>query len=69
MEIDKQIAELNMKTLIALMSDAYRQGLRAGQHAAAMKGNTEFEEEAVRLFTAGLSDSLSFSVFTETKEQ
>lgn len=66
---NKQAMGMDVKTLIALMSDAYRQGLRAGQKTPSMKDNMEFENDAVKLFACGLSDSLLCSAPMGAREQ
>lgn len=45
--------------LIAMMADAYEEGLKAGQQSASMKEDPDFTHTAVRLFSQGLADMLA----------
>lgn len=50
---------IDRNILIAMMADAYEEGLKAGQQSASMKEDPDFTDTAVRLFSQGLADMLA----------
>ena len=50
---------IERELLISMMADAYGQGLKAGQQSASMKDDPEFIQDAVKLFSEGLTDMLA----------